>query len=63
MKFGNVVFCGGRKTGETGEEPSDQLLRHPCSREDASRPEEIPKLAQIHSHFMLQKKRYFKVES
>jgi len=24
MEFGNVGFCGGRKTGEPGEKPSEQ---------------------------------------
>jgi len=24
MEFGNVGFCGGRKTGESGEKPSEQ---------------------------------------
>ena len=24
LEFGNVVFCGGRKTGEPGEKPSEQ---------------------------------------
>ena len=24
LKFGNVGFCGGRKTGEPGEKPSEQ---------------------------------------
>jgi len=24
MEFGNVGFCGGRKTGGPGEEPSEQ---------------------------------------
>ena len=24
LKFGNIGFCGGRKTGELGEKPSEQ---------------------------------------
>ena len=25
LKFGNVSFCGGRNTGESGEKPSEQV--------------------------------------
>ena len=24
LEFGNIVYCGGRKTGEHGEKPSEQ---------------------------------------